>query len=53
MKLKDLTFKKLLTAERIEKKIASLAGQIEKDYKDKTPVFPTESSTGHSCSLPT
>jgi len=39
MKLKDLTFKKLLTAERIEKKIASLAGQIEKDYKDKTPVF--------------
>lgn len=39
MKLKDLTFKKLLAAERIEKKVASLARQIEKDYKDKTPVF--------------
>jgi len=39
MKLKDLTFKKLLAAERIEKKVATLARQIEKDYKDKTPVF--------------
>lgn len=39
MKLKDLTFKKLLAAERIEKKVAALARQIEKDYKDKIPVF--------------
>ncbi len=39
MKLKDLTFKKLLTAERIEKKVATLARSIEKDYKDKSPVF--------------
>lgn len=39
MKLKDLTFKKLLTADRIEKKVAALARQIEEDYQDKTPVF--------------
>ncbi len=39
MKLKDITFKKLLSSERIAKKVASLAQQIEKDYADKTPVF--------------
>lgn len=39
MKLKDLTFKKLLGADRIEKKVAALADRIEKDYADKTPVF--------------
>jgi hypoxanthine phosphoribosyltransferase len=39
MKIKDLEFKKFLTAERIEKKVAALASQIEKDYKEKTPVF--------------
>ncbi|MBS1976172.1 MAG: hypoxanthine phosphoribosyltransferase [Bacteroidetes bacterium] len=39
MKVKDLEFKKLITAERIEKKIASLGHQIEKDYQDKVPLF--------------
>lgn len=39
MKIKDLTFKKLLTAERIGKKVAALAKLIEKDYQDKNPVF--------------
>ncbi len=39
MKIKELTFKKLLTAERIGKKVAALAKQIEKDYQDKNPVF--------------
>ncbi len=39
MKVKDLEFKKFLPAERIEKKIASLAQQINTDYEGKTPVF--------------
>lgn len=39
MKIKDLEFKKLIPAERIEKKVISLAQQINKDYEDKTPVF--------------
>lgn len=39
MKIKDLEFKKLLTAERIQKKIALLAKRIDKDYKSRTPVF--------------
>ncbi len=39
MKIKDLEFKKLITADRIEKKVAGLARRIEKDYKDKTPIF--------------
>ena len=39
MKVKDLEFKKLITAERIEKKIAALGHQIEKDYGDKIPLF--------------
>lgn len=39
MKLKDLEFKKLIPSDRIEKKVASLADQINKDYEHKTPVF--------------
>lgn len=39
MKIKDLEFKKLITADRIEKKIANLAEQINTDYADKTPIF--------------
>lgn len=39
MKLKDLEFKKFLAADRIEKKVATLAGRIEKDYGDKVPLF--------------
>jgi hypoxanthine phosphoribosyltransferase len=39
MKVKDLEFKKFIPGERIEKKILSLANQINKDYHDKTPLF--------------
>ncbi|MBL7865377.1 MAG: hypoxanthine phosphoribosyltransferase [Cyclobacteriaceae bacterium] len=39
MKIKDLEFKKFITADRIEKKVAALAKHIDKDYKDKSPVF--------------
>ena len=39
MKVKDLEFKKFIPAERIEKKILSLANQINKDYHDRTPLF--------------
>lgn len=39
MKLKDLTFKKLLPTERIAKKVNALAQQIDKDYEGKIPVF--------------
>ena len=39
MKIKDLDFKKFIAAERIAKKIAALAKHIDKDYKDKMPVF--------------
>jgi len=39
MKLKDLEFKKLLSEDRIVKKVAALARKIEKDYSDKSPLF--------------
>jgi hypoxanthine phosphoribosyltransferase len=39
MKLKDLEFKKFITADRIEKKVTSLAHQINADYEDRTPIF--------------
>ena len=39
MKIKDLEFKKLIPAERIEKKVAALAKEINKDYEGKTPIF--------------
>ena len=39
MKIKDLEFKKFIPAEKIEKKVAALAKQINKDYADKSPVF--------------
>jgi hypoxanthine phosphoribosyltransferase len=39
MKLKDLEFKKLLPADRIEKKVVALARKLEKDYGNKVPVF--------------
>jgi len=39
MKIKDLEFKKFIPAEKIEKKVASLAKQINKDYADRTPLF--------------
>ena len=39
MKIKDLEFKKFIAAERIQKKVISLARHIDKDFKDRTPVF--------------
>lgn len=39
MKVKDLEFKKLIPADKIEKKVAALAKQIDKDYHDRTPTF--------------
>ena len=39
MKIKDLEFKKFIPADRLEKKVLSLAEQINKDYDGKTPVF--------------
>jgi hypoxanthine phosphoribosyltransferase len=39
MKIKDLEFKKFIAADRIEKKVTSLARRVAKDYADKTPVF--------------
>lgn len=39
MKIKDLEFKKFITAARIEEKTAELASSINNDYKNQTPVF--------------
>lgn len=39
MKIKDLEFKKFIAAEKIEKKVASIAKQINKDYEERTPLF--------------
>jgi hypoxanthine phosphoribosyltransferase len=39
MKIKDLEFKKLISADKIEKKILALADAINEDYKGKIPLF--------------
>ncbi len=39
IKIKDLEFKKFISASKIEEKVSELAAQISHDYKDKTPVF--------------
>lgn len=39
MKIKDLKFKKFIASERIEKKVAALAKQLDKDYAGRCPVF--------------
>lgn len=39
MKIKDLEFKKLIAADKINKKIKELAQRINEEYKDKTPLF--------------
>lgn len=39
MKLKDLEFKKFISADKINAKVDELATQINSDYKDKTPLF--------------
>ncbi|MBN8576751.1 MAG: hypoxanthine phosphoribosyltransferase [Cyclobacteriaceae bacterium] len=39
MQVKDLEFKKFITAKTIAEKVAGLAHKINHDYKDKTPVL--------------
>ncbi|MEN8249676.1 MAG: hypoxanthine phosphoribosyltransferase [Bacteroidota bacterium] len=39
MKIKDKSFKVLINEEELQKKIASIAKQINKDYKGKSPLF--------------
>lgn len=39
MKIKDLEFTKLISADKIEKKIKTLAQTINAEYKEKTPLF--------------
>jgi hypoxanthine phosphoribosyltransferase len=39
MKIKELEFKKFITADKIDEKVKSIAAQINKDYENKTPVF--------------
>jgi hypoxanthine phosphoribosyltransferase len=39
MKIKELEFKKFITAEKIDEKVKSIGAQINKDYEDKIPVF--------------
>lgn len=39
MKIKDLEFKKLINADKIDKKVKALALKINEEYKDKSPLF--------------
>ncbi|MEQ9592619.1 MAG: hypoxanthine phosphoribosyltransferase [Cyclobacteriaceae bacterium] len=39
MKINDLEFKKFIQEEKILEKVESLAKQINKDYKDRAPLF--------------
>jgi hypoxanthine phosphoribosyltransferase len=39
MKIKDLEFKKLINADKINKKIKELADLVNEEYKDKSPLF--------------
>jgi hypoxanthine phosphoribosyltransferase len=39
MKIKDLEFRKFIGSEKIQESVLRLAGQINEDYKGKTPVF--------------
>lgn len=39
MKIKDLEFRKFISAEKLEEKVEVLAKQIDADYKDKSPLF--------------
>lgn len=39
MKIKDLTFKKFISTDRIEEKIHDLGSQINKDYAGRSPIF--------------
>lgn len=39
MKIKDLTFKKFISEEKIKGKVTELADKINKDYTNRTPLF--------------
>ncbi|MBL7842971.1 MAG: hypoxanthine phosphoribosyltransferase [Cyclobacteriaceae bacterium] len=39
MKIKDLTFKKFISEEKIKGKVTELADEINKDYTNRTPLF--------------
>ena len=39
MKIKDLEFRKFITAEKIQEAVTLLATRINEDYKDSVPVF--------------
>jgi hypoxanthine phosphoribosyltransferase len=39
MKIKDLEFKKFIPAAKIDEKVKELAAEINRDYKDKTPLL--------------
>ncbi len=39
MKFKDLEFNEFISAADVQRKVAELAGQINHDYRDKTPLF--------------
>jgi hypoxanthine phosphoribosyltransferase len=39
MKLKDLEFKKLISADKIDKKVKELAERINVEYRSKSPLF--------------
>lgn len=39
MKIKDLTFKKFIDAQKIQTKVEELGAQINADYKGKTPIL--------------
>jgi hypoxanthine phosphoribosyltransferase len=39
MKIKDLTFEKFISAEKIDAKVKEVAQQLREDYQDKTPLF--------------
>lgn len=39
MKVNDLEFKKLIAASKIEERVAALAAEINRDYKDKSPIL--------------
>jgi len=39
MKIKDLEFKKFISAAKVHEKVKQLADQLNKDYKDKSPLL--------------
>ncbi len=39
MQIKDLQFKKFIGKSKVQEQVSILAGQLNRDYKDKSPVF--------------